>query len=107
MQKEPDAHPATIAFIESAAKGDIRLVNALNEIKDMLADRATLERRSRALAERLALLLAGTLLLAHAPTAIAEPFISSRLAGGWRQTYGAGLRDADHNAILARAGDTL
>jgi hypothetical protein len=34
---------------------------------------------------------------------VSDAFIATRLAGGWRNTYGAGLARADTRAILARA----
>ncbi len=55
----------------------------------------------------LALDAEAALLLVNAPPYIAEPFVASRLAGGWRQTYGAGLRGAGHNAILVWAAEGL
>ena len=62
---------------------------------------------ARWLAEWLALLAAACLLIAHAPSEISEPFAASRLAGGWRNSYGAGLKGADCAAIVARAGEGL
>ena len=49
------------------------------------------------------MLAAGTILRAHAPTAVADAFIATRLSGAPRQTYGQGLDWADTRAIVDRA----
>jgi putative acyl-CoA dehydrogenase len=51
----------------------------------------------------LALLAAGTILRAHAPTVVADAFIGTRLAGAGRQTYGQGLDWVDTRSIVERA----
>jgi putative acyl-CoA dehydrogenase len=48
-------------------------------------------------------LSAATILRAHAPAAVADAFIATRITGDARQTYGQGLEHADVRAILARA----
>jgi putative acyl-CoA dehydrogenase len=107
MQREPDSVEAVLASMEPAAKGNIHVAAALDLLKTVLAARSLHERDARWLAERLALLASASLLVAHAPAAIAEPFAASRLAGGWRHSYGAGLKGADTEAIVARAGEGL
>jgi len=107
MQRDPEAVEAMLAFLAPGVMGDARLTAALNGIKAMLTHPAGLEAQARRLAEQLALLAAGALLRTHAPAYVADVFIASRLGGGWRQTYGAGLSGADHGAILARAGNGL
>ena len=44
-----------------------------------------------------------TILRAHAPAAVADAFIATRISGDPRQTYGQGLEHADVRAIIARA----
>ena len=51
----------------------------------------------------LALLAAGTILRAHAPGAVADAFLATRLSGSARTTYGQGLDAADTRAIVDRA----
>jgi putative acyl-CoA dehydrogenase len=53
--------------------------------------------------EALAVLAAATVLRTHAPSAIADAFIATRISGAARQTYGQGLEHADVRAIIARA----
>jgi putative acyl-CoA dehydrogenase len=107
MQREPETVEAVLASIETGAAyaGPIRA--ALDGLKDALASRSLVEGDARHLAETLAMIAAASLLAAHAPAEIAEPFAATRLAGGWRYSYGAGLRGANHDAILARAGEGL
>jgi putative acyl-CoA dehydrogenase len=107
MRREPDAVEAVLATIEPVATGNAHLAAALAELKAVLGARSLHEGDARWLAERLALLAAASLLMAHAPAEIAEPFAASRLAGGWRHSYGAGLKGADTQAIVARAGQGL
>jgi putative acyl-CoA dehydrogenase len=52
--------------------------------------------------ERLALVAAGAILRAHAPAAVADAFIGSRLSGDFRHTYGQGVEWADTRAIVDR-----
>ena len=53
--------------------------------------------------EGLALAAAGALLYENAPPAVSEAFLTTRLAGRWRHTYGQGLERADVRAIIDRA----
>jgi len=62
-----------------------------------------LERRARDLTEALAVLAAASILRAHAPAAVADAFIATRLSGHARHTYGQGLDWADARAIVDRA----
>jgi putative acyl-CoA dehydrogenase len=107
MQREPDAVEAVFASMEPVAKGNAHFAAALAGLKAALAGRSLHEGDARWLAERLALLAAASLLIANAPAEIAEPFAASRLGGGWRHSYGAGLKGADTDAIVARAGEGL
>ena len=49
------------------------------------------------------LLAAGTILRAHAPAAVADAFIGTRLSGAGGQTYGQGLGGPITRAIVDRA----
>ena len=107
MQREPDAVEAVLASMEPTARSNVHMAAALDQLKHALATQSLHEGDARWLAERLALLAAASLLIANAPAEIAEPFAASRLAGGWRHSYGAGLKGADTDAIVARAGEGL
>lgn len=107
MEREPKTVEAVLASIEAGARESGPIRNALDELKAALASRSLAEGDGRYMTERLALIAAASLLAAHAPAEVSEPFAASRLDGGWRYSYGAGLRAADHEAILARAGERL
>ena len=53
----------------------------LARVQGMLHEPRLLDRRGRDLAEALAMLAAGTILRAHAPAAVADAFIGTRLSG--------------------------
>ena len=59
-------------------------------MQGLLHEPRLLDQRGRDLAEALAMLAAGTILRAHAPAAVADAFIATRLSGRPRQTYGQG-----------------
>ena len=89
--------------LSKAVSEDAHLKAHLARVQDLLHEPRMLDRRGRDLAEALATLAAGTILRAHAPTAVADAFIGTRIAGGVRQTYGQGLDWADTRAIVDRA----
>ena len=64
---------------------------------------ATIVKADNILVEGLALLAAGCILRAHAPAAVADAFITTRLSGSFRHTWGQGLERADARAIIDRA----
>ena len=49
--------------------------------------------------ELLALTAAGALLQAHAPPAVSDAFLATRLYGAFRHTYGVGLGGAISTAL--------
>jgi putative acyl-CoA dehydrogenase len=53
--------------------------------------------------ERLALAVSASLLLRHAPAAVADAFVGSRLAGAWAGHFGALPPGLDTAAIARRA----
>jgi putative acyl-CoA dehydrogenase len=57
---------------------------------------------ARHLAERIALLTQASLLIQHAPTAVADGFCASRLGAGWRGTMGSMALPQAH-ALIDRA----
>jgi putative acyl-CoA dehydrogenase len=86
-----------------AARSEQPLKAHLSRVQGMLQEPRLLDRRARDLAEALALLAAATILRAHAPAAVADAFIATRLSGQARRTYGQGLEWADTRAIIDRA----
>jgi putative acyl-CoA dehydrogenase len=103
LQREPETVEIVMDDLAAVAGDDGHLKSYLARVQSLLHEPRLLDKRGRDLAEALALLAAGTILRAHAPAAVADAFIATRLSGGVRQTYGQGLDWADTRAILERA----
>ena len=103
MAQDPASVERVLAMIEAMARGETRLETAIARVRELIADKSALEVNARALVELLALTSSGALLRAHAPSDVAETFIASRLAGGFRYTYGTGIGHGAARAILDRA----
>ncbi len=85
-----------------ARGGDRRFDAFLGRIEDELRDPETLEGRARRAVERLAVGLQASLLLRHAPAAVADAFCASRLAGDGGQSFGTLPGGVDVGAVLER-----
>jgi putative acyl-CoA dehydrogenase len=107
IEKEPEAIDRVLGQLADGVAGDAGLRAALDRVKHLLGECARDQRAARTLVEQLALLQAGALLRRSAPQAVSDAFIATRLAGFWRNTYGAGLAQADTRAIVARAAPRL
>ena len=106
LAREPDAVDAYRREVEAAAGADARLDAAWKELQDDL--RTPTEARARVLAERMALVLQGSLLVRHAPAAVADLFVGSRVAGEHGLALGTLPRrtaDATVAALLDRLPD--
>jgi putative acyl-CoA dehydrogenase len=99
MAREPESVEAF--FGEVALADDARITAAVSDLHKDLgeADEVT----ARRLVERLALVLQGSLLVRHAPTAVADAFCTSRLAGDWGSAFGTLPRGLDLAGIIERA----
>ena len=102
LQRQPECVDRVLAKLEAGVGGDARIAAQLEKVRAMFAEPQSLEQRGREFVEALAVLAAGCLLRSHAPAAVADAFIATRMGGHWRQTYGQGLETADVHAILAR-----
>jgi putative acyl-CoA dehydrogenase len=106
MVKEPDGLPAFLAECELAAGADRRLDAHLGRVREEAAaafageDPQFLARR---VVEELAVALQGSLLVRHAPPAVADAFCASRLAGEGGRVYGTLPAGVDAGAIIERA----
>ncbi|MFI9151451.1 DNA alkylation response protein [Streptomyces sp. NPDC053367] len=98
-----DARTAEALFAELAlAQGaDARLDAAVARLKDGLATAS--ESSARRLVEAMALALQASLLVRHAPPAVADAFCATRLAGDWGHAFGTLPDSADLEGILGRA----
>ncbi|WP_435231137.1 acyl-CoA dehydrogenase family protein [Streptomyces althioticus] len=98
-----DAATAQALFDElSLTRGaDARLDAAVAGLKDQLAEGAQVT--ARRLVERMALTLQASLLVRHAPAAVADAFCATRLGGDWGHAFGTLPAGAGLDAILERA----
>ncbi|GLW64179.1 acyl-CoA dehydrogenase [Actinomadura rubrobrunea] len=103
MAKEPQSVEAFFAEVDRAAGADARLDTAVKQVKDALADAATIELRARRVVERLALVLQASLLVRHGHPAVADAFCATRLDGDWGAAFGTLPPGLDLGAIIERA----
>ncbi len=103
LQRDGEAVEAVMDELKQAAGDDAHLTAAHARLEAILQEPRLLDVRARSLVEGLAVLAAGTILRAHAPAAVADAFIATRMGSIPRFTYGQGLDWADKTAILARA----
>jgi putative acyl-CoA dehydrogenase len=102
VQKQPESLEALRAEI-APALGDPRMAAAARVLEAELRDAAAFEARARFIAERLALLWQASLLLQHAPHAVSDAFVVSRIAGDWGRTLGTLPAGTALRAIVDRA----
>ena len=99
IEREPASLEALRAEFAAAKGADRRYDTFVEALEAALAGKDAMEARARDVTSRLALALAGSLLLRHAPPPLAEAFCATRLADGAPpQAYGAlppGLAVAD------------
>ncbi|MFJ9848336.1 acyl-CoA dehydrogenase family protein [Streptomyces sp. NPDC101150] len=106
LGKEPAALDAFFAEVDAAAGADRRLDAAVAGVREMLGGLAVPERAqlmARSLAERMALVLQGSLLVRYSHPAVADAFCASRLGGQWGHAFGTLPTGVDLGAILDRA----
>jgi putative acyl-CoA dehydrogenase len=103
LQREPETLEIVLEELGTAVGSDPHLRGQLERVQSILQEPRLLDQRGRNLIELLAKLAAGTILRAHAPAFVADPFVATRLSGSARQTYGQGLEMADTRAIIDRA----
>jgi putative acyl-CoA dehydrogenase len=102
VQKQPESLEALRAEI-APTLGDPRMAAAARVLEAELRDTAGLEVRARFIAERLALLWQASLLLQHAPHAVSDAFVVSRIAGDCGRTLGTLPDGIALRAIVDRA----
>ena len=89
--------------LRQAQGADARLDARVRDLESQFADPATLESRARRVVESMALCLQGSLLVRHAPAAVADAFCAARLAGEGGLEYGTLPAGTDFETIIARA----
>jgi putative acyl-CoA dehydrogenase len=107
LAREPDSLEALLAELQGARGTDLRLDGRLVRLTNALADQSTFEVRARQLVEQLALALQASILVRHAPTAVADAFCASRLSDSPGRQFGVLPSGLDLAAICARARPAL
>ncbi|MEU9166381.1 acyl-CoA dehydrogenase family protein [Streptomyces sp. NPDC048420] len=101
LRREPDTAQALFGELALARGADARLDASVARLKDLLATAS--EASARRLVEHMALTLQASLLVRHAPSAVADAFCATRLDGDWGHAFGT-LPDAvDMDTVLGRA----
>jgi putative acyl-CoA dehydrogenase len=103
MQRAPGSLEALLAEICTATGVDRRFDAALERLRDEVRDLAGHEGQARRFIERLALMLAGSLILRHESSELADAFIASRIDAGWTGAFGTLPRGVDAAAIARSA----
>ncbi|MER5634838.1 acyl-CoA dehydrogenase family protein [Streptomyces nitrosporeus] len=101
--REPRALDAFLQEVGEARGADHRLDAAVRDLLTDLADLGSAETRARRLAERMALVLQGSLLLRWAPAGVADAFCASRLGGDWGSAFGTLPHGLDLASVVERA----
>ncbi|WP_338701878.1 acyl-CoA dehydrogenase family protein [Streptomyces sp. Q6] len=102
LAREPESLHAFRTEIEAAAGADARLDTAWRELQGELVLTEDAPLRARRVIERAALVLQGSLLVRHAPAAVADAFCASRLAGDQGLAFGTLPPGTDFAALLGR-----
>ncbi|WP_043271009.1 acyl-CoA dehydrogenase family protein, partial [Streptomyces sp. CT34] len=103
LRREPEALDAYLTEIGTARGADPRLDRAIRGLLTELADLEGIEARARRLAERLALVLQGSLLVRYAPPEVADAFCAGRLGGDAGAAFGTLPHTPALAAVVARA----
>ena len=88
LAREPACFDAFFSELDAAAGADARLDRFAAELRSEFERPEGLEARARRLVERMGLALQGSLLVRHAPAAVADAFCASRLDGDAGLAYG-------------------
>jgi putative acyl-CoA dehydrogenase len=107
LAREPDSLEALLAELQGARGADLRLDGRLVRLTNALADQSNHEPQARQLVEQLALALQASILVRHAPAAVADAFCASRLSDHPGRQFGVLPRGLDLAAICTRARPAL
>jgi putative acyl-CoA dehydrogenase len=102
LAKSPEALDVFFAEVDEAAGADARLDAFASTTRAEFASQDPIEPRARRVVERMALCLQGSLLVRHAPPAVADAFCAARLQGDAGLNYGTLPPGAHAAAIVAR-----
>ncbi|ALV37285.1 DNA alkylation response protein [Streptomyces sp. CdTB01] len=101
LRREPGTAQALFDELALARGADARLDAAVVRLEGLVATGS--EAGARRLVELMALALQASLLVRHAPPAVADAFCATRLGGDWGHAFGTLPDAADLDPILERA----
>ncbi len=102
LLREPETGLALFNELETSAGADARLDAHVAQLRADLSDVSDIEVRARRVVESMALALQGSLMVRHAPPAVADAFCASRLAGDRGHVFGTLPSGLDFGAIIER-----
>jgi putative acyl-CoA dehydrogenase len=103
LARTPRSLEVFLEEVELGRGADARLDARVDQLRSRFADPQTLETRARRVVEDMALCLEGSLLVRHAPAAVADAFCASRLDGDGGLEYGTLPAGVDFQAIIERS----
>ncbi|MFE5511455.1 acyl-CoA dehydrogenase family protein [Streptomyces sp. NPDC056529] len=103
LRTEPLSLDAFLREVGAARGADHRFDRAVRGLLAELADLSGIEARARRLAERMALVLQGALLVRWAPPEVADAFCAARLGGDGGAAFGTLPHTLDLRAVVERA----
>ncbi len=103
MATRPETVDAFLDEVLTAAGEDARLDRAVEAVRKEVVDAGDLSVRARRIAERMALVLQGSLLVRHGAPSVADAFMSSRLDGDRGGAFGDLPASVDLRTVLERA----
>lgn len=101
--RSPGTVPAFLDEVRRAGGGERRLDRMVARLEDELRRTEEHEARARRIVEKMATALQASLLLRHAPSAVADAFCATRLEGDGGAVYGSLPAGVDRHAIVDRA----
>jgi putative acyl-CoA dehydrogenase len=107
--REPDAVPAFLTELDAAAGADARYDAWTKDLREELGHLGgddDAQAGARGLVERMALALQASLLLRHAPAAVADGFCAARLRDRGGLAFGTLPRGVDARTVVDRATPT-
>jgi putative acyl-CoA dehydrogenase len=102
LVKSPRTLEVFMHELNEVQGADARLDAHVSKLEKQFSDPTTLELRARRIVESMALALQGSLLVRHAPPAVADAFCASRLGDDGGLEYGTLPAGTDFEAILER-----
>jgi putative acyl-CoA dehydrogenase len=102
LARAPEALDVFLEELDAAAGQDARYDAYVQAVRDEFSRPAELEHRARLVVERMAVALQASQLLRHAPAAVADAFVATRLAGYGGVHYGTLPSGTNVGAIIER-----